>query len=218
MSNIFNCYKKVGLIPFSVGVKYDKDTKKKVIEGMPKHTTITKFDKENIKDDINGLGIRMGTKLKSGKYVIGIDIDNKEDCDQYKNGMTKWEEIKGDINTPYQITGNKGLHYLFQCTEEQIKRTQSITGLEIDGIKYSIDVKTTNGLLFAEPTQYRVEKNAIRKYKWEIRPDAIPIQDIPEWLFDMIKCDRIVEKKTTPIRTKKVATTHLLLPTSEFLQ
>lgn len=204
MSNIINSYKKVGLIPFSLGIKYNKDTKKKEIFNMPSFTSITKFDKDKIDTDVNGLGIRMGTKLKNGMYVIGLDIDNKDDTDDMKNGMTKWDELNKGINTPHQITGNNGLHYLFQCTEEQLNSIQQITGLIIDGIKYSIDVKTTNGLLFVEPTQYKVEKNAIRKYKWVIKPDAIPIQDIPEWLFNMIKSDRIVVKKEPLSNQRKV--------------
>jgi hypothetical protein len=73
MSNIYCSYKKVGLIPFSLGIKYNKDTKKKEIFNMPSFTSITKFDKEKIDTDANGLGIRMGTKLKNGMYVIGLD-------------------------------------------------------------------------------------------------------------------------------------------------
>ena len=46
------------------------------------------------------------------------------------------------INTPIQKTGNNGYHYLFLVNEEQLKIIgASLTGLYIDGIKYTIDYK-----------------------------------------------------------------------------
>ena len=86
------------------------------------------------------------------------------------------------INTPIQQTGNNGYHYLFLVSEDQLRLIGcSLTGLIIDGLKYSIDIKATNQFLLCEPTKY---KN--KCYQWIKAPDDNDILKMPCWLYDII--------------------------------
>jgi hypothetical protein len=61
--NIYEKYKKAGLIPFSFTIDQDKNGNKKLLN-MPSHININKYDKTYIDKRKNGLGIRTGTKTK----------------------------------------------------------------------------------------------------------------------------------------------------------
>ena len=161
--DIYEKYKSASLIPFSL--KITEENKKKVLTNIPNFTTIIRYSKSNIDKRASGLAIRTGTLYKkSGYYIVGIDIDNKPDDEYMKNGLTKWSELMNinnfptltSINTPIQKTGNNGYHYLFLVNEEQLKIIgASLTGLYIDGIKYTIDIKATNQFLLCEPSRYK---------------------------------------------------------------
>ena len=124
---IYDKYKKAGLIPFSFKIS-SKANGKKELKNMPSFISIEKYDNVNINKNMGGLGVRMGTKQKNNMFVIGVDIDNKDDDDKYLNGLIKWNQLlkehnfnsPDDINTPTQKTGNDGYHYLFLVNEEQI--------------------------------------------------------------------------------------------------
>lgn len=188
---IYDKYKKAGLIPFSFSIDQDKNGNKKLLN-MPSHININKYDKTNIDKRKNGLGIRTGTKTKNNMFIIGFDVDNKENKKDVKNGFTKWLEMLKEhnfkspesINTPTQKTGNNGYHYLFLVNDEQLNLIgSSITDLIIDGLKYSIDVKATNQLLICEPSTYKG-----KFYKWvdDKAPSDIDILKMPAWLYDII--------------------------------
>ena len=128
-----------------------------------------------INKNYNGCMMRMGLEISENEFVIGLDIDNKPDTDDIFNGLTKWRELLNinnyvsfeSINTPTQLTGNKGYHYLFSVSSEQLKKIGcSLTNIKIEGKTYSIDVKATNQNLIVEPSSYSsVDKN-IKNYTW----------------------------------------------------
>jgi len=189
--SIYDKYKKAGLIPFSFSIDEDKNGSKKLLN-LPSHININKYDKAYIDKRKNGLGIRTGTKQKNNMFVIGFDVDKKDNKDGVKNGLTKWNELLKEhkfkspdsINTPTQKTGNNGYHYLFLVTDDQLKIIgSSITDLIIDGIKYSIDVKASNQLLICEPSIYKG-----KFYKWldDKTPSDIDILKMPSWIYDII--------------------------------
>ena len=215
MSNkeIYEKYKTANLIPFSLKIT-EKDNKK-ILSNIPNFTTILNYSKANIDKRASGLAIRTGTAYKkTGLFIVGVDIDNKPDDEQYKNGLTKWTELMMNnkfssitaINTPIQQTGNNGYHYLFLVNEEQLQIIGcSLTGLYIEGVKYSIDIKATNQFLLCEPTKY---KN--KSYNWIKAPDDNDILKMPNWLYDIIISNKekpkaikiikeVIEEKQEPI-------------------
>jgi hypothetical protein len=202
--NIYEKYKKAGLIPFSFRIDQDKNGNKKLLN-MPSHININKYDKEYIDKRKNGLGIRTGTKTKKNNmFIVGFDVDNKENKEGVLNGLTKWNELLKEqnfktpdsITTPIQKTGNNGYHYLFLVNDEQLKIIgSSITDLIIDGLKYSIDVKATNQLLISEPSTYKG-----KFYKWieGKAPSDIEILKMPTWLYDIIYKFKQPKQKEAP--------------------
>lgn len=193
---ILKNYKNAGLIPFNLKITPDKTTGKKVLEHIPAFLKINKYDDEHFKNNYNGYAIRTGTPIKKKKlkeetyFLIGVDIDIKDDTNDLKNGMSKWEQLTKDnnfndilsINTPIQKTANNGYHYLFKATAEELKNIgSSITGLIIDDIKYSIDVKATNQFLIVEPSNYDD-----KCYKWIKAPKEYDILLLPRFIYDII--------------------------------
>ena len=99
--------------------------------------------KDYVCNEDNGMAIRTGTEIQHKKYIILVDIDNKE-TKSVKNGLTFWKELIKDkkITTPTQKTGNGGLHYLFKIPSSIFETLPaSGTELEINGTRYAIDFK-----------------------------------------------------------------------------
>ena len=130
---------------------YDTEVKEDRVKIKP-----TKYYDRNQAKDISpknkskypGYGMLMGTKINN-KYLIGLDIDNKEDNEKdSKNGLIfmKKLKLKQYFNkTPTQKTKNGGYHIIFSVTEEQIKNLPvSRTGLILDDVHYNVDVKFKN--------------------------------------------------------------------------
>ena len=93
---IFVKYFKRGMIPFSVEIGYDAGNKRKVIR-PPRGYNLFSIKGTICDERKSGIAIRMGTEIKKGRYIILIDIDNKETA-AIKNGMELWrklEEIDG---------------------------------------------------------------------------------------------------------------------------
>jgi len=186
MTNILSNYKKVNLIPFSHSISIDANNKKK-LSNIPLFLTINEYNKKFINPNFNGLSIRTGTMINENSYLIVLDIDNKDDEENIKNGLPKWLEILkqkncNDLETPTQKTGNNGLHLLFKVSEEQFQYIKPIISLKIDGKSYSIDVKAANGFIIVEPSTYNG-----KSYKWIKKPYETDILDMPLWLFELIK-------------------------------
>jgi hypothetical protein len=227
MKDIFEKYKKAGLIPFSFKLGCKKNGKKDVSE-MPDHSRIKKYSASYIDKRQKGYAIRTGIEI-NGKFLIGVDIDNKIDDPKFLNGLTIWTELLksnydiqerapvdidetfniDDINrdnsilfldTPTQRTGNGGYHYLFLVDAEQLAIIKGgSTGLFINGnIKeYSIDIKGTGGCLFSEPSIYK------KNYEWLKAPADTPILNLPDWLYKIIKENKEPKVKKVLIETKE---------------
>jgi hypothetical protein len=171
------------LISFTFNLKQNKYGKKE-FQNIPQ---FSKINNKNytlyINETHNAMALKMGEYDKK-YYIILIDIDNKEDDKDLLNGMTKWKELKKNhkITTAIQKTGNDGLHYLFKIKHDDIEKLpKAITGLRIDGKKYSIDYKGENQIMIVEPTKY-----GKKEYKWKKYPLASNIQVIPEWLLNLL--------------------------------
>ena len=92
-------------------------------------------------------------------HVVLIDIDDKNE-NGILNGMSKWNILikHKNINTPTQKTGNNGLHYLFKVPSNIFEiLPASITGLYIEGKKYSINFKGKNQFVIVEPSEYQTK-------------------------------------------------------------
>ena len=184
------------LIPFSINLISTNN--KKHFTFIPQFSQITEHNyTQFINDNMNGLAIRLGMK-NDGYYIILLDIDDKEDTENMKNGMAKWRELikNKNITTMTQKTGNNGLHYLFKINKEQYETLPTmITGLNIEGVKYSIDFKSKNQFVIVEPTIYDN-----KKYKWnDIDED---IQIMPEWIYEML-CNNKKQNKIEYIEKKE---------------
>ena len=76
---------------------------------------------------------------------------------------------------------------------------KNITNFVIHGISYSIDVKANeNSFLIVEPTKYKTDNNIKRYYRWCKTPYFNKeIQIIPEWIFNLIKQNKISASNPT---------------------
>ena len=111
-------YTKLNFTPFTLNIA-TKDNNKKYLKNIPKFSDITCENCNNyIDNNMNGFALRVGV-LVDDYYIILIDIDDKEDTKDTKNGMTKWNLLIQDkkIKTPTQKTGNNGLHYIFKVSD-----------------------------------------------------------------------------------------------------
>jgi hypothetical protein len=151
----------------------------------------------------------MGTTTKDNYKIIALDIDNKPDDNDKNiyNGLDKMQELMklnninkmDDFKSWVQQTGNNGYHILFKVTLEQYEQIKNITNLVIDGISDSIDVKANeNSFLIVEPTKYKTDNNTKRYYRWCKTPYFNKeIQIIPEWIFNLIKQNKISASNPT---------------------
>lgn len=207
-------YKACGFVPFTLNLGMNKDGKKYPFD-IPSFSAI---DSRNCLDNVNNnkncMALRMGTKIDDDYYIVLFDVDMTED-DDTKCGMTKWKELlegKKEINTPTQKTGNNGLHYLFKVSEENFnKLPRLITKIVIDGVRYSLDFKGENQMMFVAPTNYHG-----KSYKWII-DFTEDIEEMPKWLLTIImkaggkpdqkkqgkKDNNTVKQKQNNIKTKE---------------
>lgn len=180
--------------PFTLNIA-TKDNNKKYLKNIPKFSDITRENCNNyIDNNMNGFALRVGV-LVDDYYIILIDIDDKEDTKDTKNGMTKWNLLIQDkkIKTPTQKTGNNGLHYIFKVSEQVFNTLpSSITEININGIKYSIDFKGKNQFMLVEPSKYDN-----KFYKWTTKITT-KIQILPQWLLDIL-----LDHKTVSINNDK---------------
>ena len=164
MTNLIKTYTKNELVPFSLTIGWNtiKNKKECILPAGWVDANITNYKQyitkniiESKKEEVinlsNCLALRMGTKTKREKIIIGLDIDNKADDEDKKiyNGTKKMLDMMKQHNINkfvefkswVQHTGNGGIHVLFEVTKEQYENIKNITNLEIDGIQYCIDVK-----------------------------------------------------------------------------
>lgn len=168
-------YNEAGFIPFTLNIQTN-DNGKKLLKNVPSFSNIdcNNYD-EYIDNKMNGMALRLGIN-----NIVLIDVDNKDDTDTVLNGMIKWHIMtkKRKFNTPTQKTGNGGLHYLFKVSDDIFdKLPASITELNIDGQRYSIDFKSKNQFVIVEPTEYDG-----KNYQWTI-DFKTEIQEMPKWLL-----------------------------------
>ena len=212
MNKILEIYKESNLIIQSFVLKeiihkngeYKKEASKLPMDWQNATST-------NIKSKHNGFLLVTGTKINN-KYIIAIDIDNKEDTEEYFNGLKFWNELikknNYTVTSPTQLTGNNGFHILFFLSQKQYNNiSKNITSLEIKEKAYSIDIKCKKGCIYCEPTQYESLTGGTKYYKWIIEPKIEYIQDIPDFLYNIIYDYHYNRNKTTITRIKKIKET-----------
>ena len=182
-----------GFIPFSLNIETREDGRKQLKPPKGYNNIDNDNYSDYIDDTMNGMAIRTGCLLEDNYYLILIDIDDKEDTEDVKNGIIKWKQLTKDkkINTPTQKTGNNGLHYLFKIHTDIFENLSSSgTELVIDNQKYSIDFKCKNQFMIVEPSNYNG-----KKYKW-INDFTIDVQEMPQWLIDIITNQKAYRENT----------------------
>ena len=227
MTELINHYVKNELIPFSLTIGWNTKKNKKELVLPSEWVKVNKDNYEKyISNDIikskntdvinlkNGVALKMGSLTKDNYKIIALDIDNKPDDNDKNiyNGLDKMQELMklnninkmDDFKSWVQQTGSNGYHILFKVSLEQYEQIKNITNLVIDGISYSVDVKANeNSFLIVEPTKYKTDNNIKRHYRWCKTPYFNKeIQIIPEWIFDLIKQNKI--SASNPIENQEL--------------
>jgi hypothetical protein len=151
------------------------------------------------------------TGVRSG--VIGFDIDDKTDGNT-KNGFKMWNSLideHGDINTWKSVTGNKGFHYYFKY-DNRTKLLKNKSKIKMNGEEYSIDIRNEKGLMFEYPTSYEsVLDGSTKVYEWINSPMKTELQEMPDWLYNLINCEdnmvsnnKIIDRRSVKQPRKKV--------------
>jgi hypothetical protein len=137
---------------------------------------------ENKRNAQNNIGLLCGRL--SG--IIAIDVDLKDD------GLIYWENLLStnkcnDIDTLKVISGSGGYHYFFNWTTKMDKWISKNRIFSTPEKKIGIDFRSDNGYLIFPPS---IHCDTANFYKFEnisepcnLRPK---INDIPEWLFNII--------------------------------
>ena len=183
-------YLRRGMIVFSIGLRYDAGNKRKEIRPPKGYNLFTK--RETYYDGRkSGIAIRMGTEIKKGRYIILIDVDNKETT-VVKNGMElwrRWKEADETIEeTPNEETPTKGRHYYYYVDEEQRRYLRSSgTTTRYKNETYAIDYKFERQFSIIAPSYY-YKNGEKQEYKW-IKGDLTrqEIKRLPECIYETIK-------------------------------
>jgi len=207
IKELIEVYKFFNLVIYSCNLTINN--KKKIIQPLKSNIDMNNFSYDYINIHYNGYLLKTGTILNDGNYLVGLDIDKKEDVIDNENeklnvynGMTKWEEIlkdnnindKLDIDTPIQKTGNDGLHYLFKVNKKDYSLLKTLNGLYIDNKKYTIDFKAKNQCLIVEPTKY-YDNKVLKEYLWVKSPKDQEIKYMPLFVFDMLTNSKAPKKE-----------------------
>src|SRR5699024_235862 len=123
------------------------------------------------------LNIGIETGKRSGMFVLDVDtsIDDLANVNGIK-ALEVLEQKQGKLpNTPIQVTGSKGLHYVFNYVEGVRNR---------GNIFPSIDVRGDGGYIVAAPSIHASGKT----YQWKAasKPSEIEVKDAPHWLINSI--------------------------------
>lgn len=160
-------------------------------EDMPRMTVGT--DANWMKPD-NLIAMMMGYEYMTSRFIILVDIDNKEENGNL-NGFKLWNKLKAIDNTiedtPSEFTPSKGKHFYYYLTPEMAKYMQKCaeTGLVYEGLRYAIDVKGWNQPAFCAPSQ-TAEGKRVRKYEWIGKPiyeRVNEIKQLPEIIFNLFR-------------------------------
>lgn len=190
-------YLKRGFIVFTLKLMYDHANKKKRIYPPKGYNEFTRH--ETYYDEGSyGIAIRTGKEYNKGRYLILIDIDNKEEG-IVENGMRLWERWEGEDKmigeTVKERTPSGGYHYYYYVDEEQRKYIgSSKTQIEYEKKRYAVDYKFKNQCAIMSPSYYY--KNGIKcEYKWEGK-DILSgsIRKLPEVIYRTIKEEPKKEK------------------------
>jgi len=158
MSSIFATYKRLKFTLMSCDLTWDTEKSKKI---MKPHGAWKDDAKRQCKPKSSGYGLLTGAKYG----CVGIDLDDLNEPVQQKLMKMMW------MCNAIQKT-RKGRHYLFKY-DARLKQTANA--------KYKIDIRGDNGLLFVEPSAYKIDENETVQYTWECLPeDGEELAQCPE--------------------------------------
>lgn len=180
---------------------------KKNLSGMVPYKDINVITKVDLQK--NGTVILLGKRYGG---LIGVDVDNKNDTVDFFE--THALENDFDLNTLSVKTINKGVHYYFRLTKDQMKglaNFMSSTALcfSTPTQPRNIDIKYTNQLFFG-PSYLTYDDDT---HKYEIVVDKDPVT-LPDYLYAEIlrtynnqNNSNITKNVTTTINKKKQTVT-----------
>jgi len=144
-----------------------------------------------LKEDKNTLMMRMGVEYQPNKFIILIDIDNKE-TDDIQNGNKLWDLWNVETNTIKEVTPSNGFHYYFYVTKEQAEYLKcSKTTLTYNDITYAVDYKFTNQMSAIAPSHYMKNgKTVFYEYVGKTFLTGM-IEKIPDVIFETLKSQYI---------------------------
>ena len=118
------------------------------------------------------IGIACG--VKSDIFVVDVDVDNTIDGhDTLKDLENRYGKLP---NTPMQLTGSGGTHYIFKNNVEIKNLVKFLPGL---------DIRAEDGYILGAPSSPISGK----EYIWEVNSHIldVPIVEAPNWLLNIAR-------------------------------
>ena len=138
----------------------------------------------------------------SGIFVVDVDVKNK--------GLEAWNLLTEKNQHGCDLiasspSGGKHFYYLYESRLANIKNAAGVVyaedcGLEVEGGKVGIDVRSNGGYIICPPS-------ANGKYSWDVCEKLNPL---PEWIFLLLskkrsmKSDRAENENQNPEKRQKV--------------
>ena len=170
-----------------------------IVTGWPNQERDVLFSK--IRDDSN-IGVVTGEK--AGIVVFDVDVkDGGVSFLEWKlRTINDATNKKFSIPNTWQcITGSGGSHYYFKYTAKVAHLKSSSKLVEDRGNKVGWDIKTNGGQVVVAPS---IHPDTEESYKWVkgCAPWECEIQEMPQWLLDMLSAKNKKKRQTKPRRKK----------------
>lgn len=180
-----------GYTPVTARLSYDPTTHTKKFAYAPDWQRATHNSAlEFCSDEHNAICIVTGA---SDAIVVDADILKPEEDGKYTDGMQLMQDLIEQhglpCNTPIQVTGSGGKHYLFSLSKSMQAGLVAVNNrakIRFDGKRTTIDVRGEGGNILAAPTTYRAG-DVTRSYQWQspLCP-ASELPAAPDWIIDIL--------------------------------
>ena len=181
---VYNTYIKNGFVVFSVILSYNYDKQKKnapipcagynelTIEHLKKNSIIPTSGTAEGKEitpitlDKTGIGLLCGCEYETNKYIVLIDIDNKQN-ENIKNGFDLWNLWKNEDKTiddtiKETTPSGKGYHYYYYVSKSQIEKLKNAyTTLSYNDNVYAVDAKIKKQFSIIAPSYFMVNNKKL---------------------------------------------------------
>jgi bifunctional DNA primase/polymerase-like protein/DnaB helicase-like protein/primase-like protein len=128
------------------------------------------------------IGIACGKR--SGIIVLDVDADHGG----YES-LTVLQDTYGRLpETPVSRTGSGGEHIIFQHPGIEIRNSAGKLGP-------GLDIRGDGGYIVAPPS---IHPNG-QRYEWVVRPSAVPLAPMPEWLIELLQERQAAAPSPAPV-------------------